>query len=259
MPSSATITAFYSFTANSRARASQVNSNFSIFRGHILPVDPNTQTAVNNTYDLGSSEYLWRSIYCGTLNCALIDLSSSTSTASLSICGDTSAASGAILLKFEGTERYRFKNTVDATTAASNGGFALRILTNYSYGHTTTSTTLPNSTITVASTGRPIELRLVPTINTSSASRIEFIANTIGGGNITLSLIRNGTTISSVSSNFASSSVRVSTYASPSWFTVIDTSPSVGDNTYFIQFKGDANSSSLVFNEVSFSGRQLVF
>lgn len=66
MPSSATITTFYTFTANTKARASQVNANFDIFRGHILPVSPNTQTAINNTYDLGSSEYRWRTLYLPT-------------------------------------------------------------------------------------------------------------------------------------------------------------------------------------------------
>lgn len=260
MPSSATITAFYSFTANSRARASQVNSNFSIFRGHILPVDPNTQTAINNTYDLGSSEYLWRSVYCGTLSCAVVDLTSSTSTASLSITGDTAAAAGAILLKFEGTERYRFKNTVDATIAASNGGFALRSLADYSIGHTTTSTTLPNSTITVYSSGRPIELKFVPTINTTTVSQIQFISNTgTSGPNIIFSLIRNGTTISSVYSPNVLAGARASVYSPPSWFNVIDSSPTVGDNIYSIQYKGDASSSNFTFQSVSFFGKQLIF
>lgn len=44
MPSTATITAFYTFTANTKARASLVNANFDIFRGHLLPLSPSTQT-----------------------------------------------------------------------------------------------------------------------------------------------------------------------------------------------------------------------
>lgn len=67
MPSTATITAFYNFTANTKARASQVNTNFDTFRGHILPVSPTTATAINNTYDLGSSEYRWRNLYLAPL------------------------------------------------------------------------------------------------------------------------------------------------------------------------------------------------
>src|SRR5690606_17703714 len=63
MPASATITSFYTFQGNTRARAAQVNNNFSIFRGHIVPVDPNTAAAADITYDLGSSEYAWRTGY----------------------------------------------------------------------------------------------------------------------------------------------------------------------------------------------------
>lgn len=63
MPSTATITAFYNFTANTKARASQVQGNFDVFRGHLLPVSPSTATAIDNTYDLGSTEYRWRALY----------------------------------------------------------------------------------------------------------------------------------------------------------------------------------------------------
>lgn len=68
MPSSATITSFYNFSANTKARASQVNNNFDVFRGHIIPVDPNTATSINNTYDLGASNYYWRAAYINTIN-----------------------------------------------------------------------------------------------------------------------------------------------------------------------------------------------
>lgn len=64
MPSSATITSFYSFAARTVIASSEMNTNFSVFRGHILPVTTDTATASNNTYDLGSSEYAWRMIYC---------------------------------------------------------------------------------------------------------------------------------------------------------------------------------------------------
>lgn len=100
MPSQATITAFYSFTANTKARASQVNGNFDVFRGHLLPIDPNTQTAISATYDLGSSDYRWRAVYLpatsGTLSAAVGDFAFGptlsadyNTTASLNISGTT--------------------------------------------------------------------------------------------------------------------------------------------------------------------------
>lgn len=64
MPSSATITSFNSFSPNTTIRSSEVNANFSIFRGHIIPVDPTTSAAATSlTYDLGSSDHVWRSAY----------------------------------------------------------------------------------------------------------------------------------------------------------------------------------------------------
>lgn len=64
MPSTATITAFYSFTAGTVIRSAYVNANFSNFRGHIIPVHPTAETAgTTMSYDLGSTEYRWRNVY----------------------------------------------------------------------------------------------------------------------------------------------------------------------------------------------------
>lgn len=64
MPSTATITAFHSFTALTRIKSAEVNTNFSNFRGHLLPVDPNTATAgAVSTWDLGDSTHNWRRTY----------------------------------------------------------------------------------------------------------------------------------------------------------------------------------------------------
>lgn len=63
MPSSNTVTAFYTFVSGTRARASQVNNNFDIFRGHLIPIETNTATAADASYDLGSTDYRWRRIY----------------------------------------------------------------------------------------------------------------------------------------------------------------------------------------------------
>lgn len=105
MPSSATITAFYSFSAGHRARSSFVNANFNLFRGHLVPIDPNTATATDNTYDLGSDEHRWRTAYVQS-----VDIETSTSTASLTISGDASTATGAFLFKIEGTTKARINS-----------------------------------------------------------------------------------------------------------------------------------------------------
>lgn len=98
MPVSATITAYYTFSPSTKARASQVNANFSNYRGHLVPIDGSLAAAANNFYDLGSNEYFWRNGYIGTLY-----IKSSTSTgADLQITGDTTAT-GAMLFKVGST------------------------------------------------------------------------------------------------------------------------------------------------------------
>lgn len=76
MPSTATITAFYSFTAGTQIKSAEMNSNFSNFRGHIIAVDPNTATAATtNTYDLGASDRYWRAGYITQVNCSTVSAS----------------------------------------------------------------------------------------------------------------------------------------------------------------------------------------
>lgn len=68
MPSSATITSFYTFSADTKARASEVNANFNAFRGHFFPLDPNSVAGHDDLYDMGSIEYFWRTNYVRTLH-----------------------------------------------------------------------------------------------------------------------------------------------------------------------------------------------
>lgn len=75
MPSTATITSFYTFTQNTKARASEVNTNFSVFRGHILPINTDTASASDLTYNLGATDHRWGTLYVNS-----IELATSTST-----------------------------------------------------------------------------------------------------------------------------------------------------------------------------------
>lgn len=63
MPSTATITAFYTFAPLTSIRSSEVNNNFGLFRGHLLPIDASATSISNQAYDLGATNYLWRSLY----------------------------------------------------------------------------------------------------------------------------------------------------------------------------------------------------
>lgn len=62
MPSTATITSsdLISFVASTGIKSAEVNSNFSVWRGHVIPISPSTSTAATaGTYSLGSSDYYW--------------------------------------------------------------------------------------------------------------------------------------------------------------------------------------------------------
>jgi hypothetical protein len=85
-----TITAYHSFSAGTKARSSQVNTNFSNHRGTLVPIDPNTATAIALTYDLGTTEYRWRDWYGRGLN--LIGM---TTAANLTLTRDNAITGGA--------------------------------------------------------------------------------------------------------------------------------------------------------------------
>lgn len=118
MPSTDTITAFYNFSAGTVIRSANVNTNFDAWRGHVIPVDPNTTTAgVTLTWDLGSSARRWRNVYgrvvpaiaettgsmtiTTTHQVVLMDSTSATTTATLfAVSGNTGAS---VVIKNVGT------------------------------------------------------------------------------------------------------------------------------------------------------------
>lgn len=96
MPS--TITTFYTFTAATKARASQVNANFDNFRGDILPINETSASASDSTHHLGAPDHRWLRAY---INYA--DFKGATSTNSIVIRGDSSATAGGMLVQIAST------------------------------------------------------------------------------------------------------------------------------------------------------------
>ena len=112
MPSSNTITAFNTFVAGTKARAEQVNTNFSVFRGYIIPVDPTSSAAVSGfNYGLGTATYRWGDSYIEKVNFGR-------TTTSWQIADATTAADDLVVSQ-GGTEKYRFFNTHDTTVEAT--------------------------------------------------------------------------------------------------------------------------------------------
>lgn len=162
MPSSATITAFYTFTQNTRAKASQVNANFQNFRGHLIPINTDTISSSDVTHDLGSTEHNWRNTYTN-----LISFVGMTTTSRSQISNDTSYTNGALAFKINGTEVARIDDTgflhaglklrpVSTTGANTVGPAGCVMSSKFSSGLTGGGFLVAGSTITVTSVGRPV-------------------------------------------------------------------------------------------------------
>jgi hypothetical protein len=53
MPASKTLSAYYIFSTGTAIRSAQVNNNFDLLRGHLIPLDPNTIATSDFVYDVG--------------------------------------------------------------------------------------------------------------------------------------------------------------------------------------------------------------
>lgn len=65
MPSSQTITSsnFLEFSPKQLIKSAEVNGNFSVFRGHIIPVNTDTSSSSDMTHVLGASDHRWKNLY----------------------------------------------------------------------------------------------------------------------------------------------------------------------------------------------------
>lgn len=205
MPSSATITSFYNFSANNKARASQVNNNFDVFRGHIIPVHVSTATSANNTYDLGSYEYRWANLYAYDLELG----STSTNAATINI--DTATATAELVFKLNGTEKARINtNGVSArcglpfaglsSTSSADGGAVSSGLPSTLLAYTAGSTDITGSTLTITTIGRPVMFTLINIVdNSTSAFSIASSSGTVYFSGYRIDLYRNNSLIKGIS------------------------------------------------------------
>lgn len=203
-----TITAFYTFTAGTKARASQVNTNFSNFRGDLIPVEADTSAASHNEHNLGLSTHRWLGIYGNTL-----DLRGATTASGLIISPDTTDTLGSFDLLHGsatigvwGAKRWGFRTATTTSffkyqtnEAETNGGFDIYFGSNlqgqWSHdeglsgevigpaNYTSTSAAAGNFLLT-ASTSATFSVT-----NTSYTTIGNFRINTRGGGQVFFNII----------------------------------------------------------------------
>lgn len=256
MPSTATITSMYTFVANTRAKAAEVNSNFSNYRGHIIPIEPLTQTSAHLTYDLGSTDHAWRVGYVQTLH-----LIGATSTAAVQIKGLSAVTAGGAEILVGGAtigsilttgiqrEALVNANAYMTTTALTTGLFD---------SSSTTYVTVTNMSLAFTIKKGPVEISLCNGLTSTSFSYIE-----ISGATQTLMNIRviRDTTTSIVENCPSRIRLDGATTTSilgvaPSYFRWID-DPGAGTYTYSLQASLDSTGSTMRFNQVRMRIREL--
>lgn len=243
-----TITSYHTFSANTKARAAQVNTNFSNYRGTLVPINTDTATASDDTHDLGSTEHRWQYAYVRA-----VDFKSSTSTATVQWSGDTAATTGAAVCKIGGTEKFRVDTNgfnalngtpMGATTTAARGQIALSpTLTGSS--QTTTTQYIADSTITLTTIGRPVAIFLIATdTNTITVDQVSVgcLTGTTTAEQVgiraALGLYRNTTTslitYCKYGGSFVASTSGAATFETPGSRLLTIDFPSAGTQTYFI-------------------------
>lgn len=209
MPSTATITAFYTFAANTKARASLVNANFDIFRGHLLPLSPSTATCADNTYDLGSSEYRWRLAH-------LSGISVNTATSQLDIF-----SAGSTIASISQTKATFVKNTLFSSSIADGTA-----LTNTAYSLL--------ATLSVTSYGGNMQIMIAGVYSTfASYFQMQVLTSTVTNPRLTLDFYRDSTSTVLWSTLHGGGSPGLN-HEFPANFNFIDSSCSSGNHTYYL-------------------------
>jgi len=262
-----TITAYNTFTANTKARASQVNANFDNHRGTLVPINSNTATASNLTHDLGSTEHRWRNgyvseMYLGQTTSGYRIYDDATASGSLTFEKLTSSpTAGAIIFRLGGTTSarvlptgfdgetvapgtlpYTAHPTRAATTTAATGGIAISPTISAIGIVTTAAYALPSSTITISCTGqRPLWIGFIPAgipstfrgaANTTSALQV----------GVLVEIVQNGTSTAAVQTRVQFVPLNLTTTAVNSGANQIDMPasavngiifPSAGNHTFY--------------------------
>lgn len=155
-----TITSYVTFLANTKAKASEMNSNLSNHRGTLVPIDESTATASNLTHNIGTDEHRWNIGYFGS-----VDIDGFTSTVD-AVMQAVDATTGGFELLFgsstigswdaTGYNRLTLATPVITTTGSVVGHWALKTITIASTGSLQTTTTYSITSLSIVTSGRPV-------------------------------------------------------------------------------------------------------
>lgn len=263
MPSTATVTAYYTFVANTRAKAAEVNNNFSLYRGHMIPIEPLTATSSHLQHDLGSTDHSWRVGYMQSLS-----LRTATTTARFIIQGNAAVTAGAADFLFdstticsfdlEGMKRHSLENANNrmTTTALGTKGYVINPTTSTAFVNVT------NMSVSITPRKGPIEITLCADPTTAgSAIYVAQLGATTGVTTLQVRVYRDTTTslvegMMSLSTGITSTSAYLS--ALPSAFRWYDESPTANTlATYVLQVSNGGELGTIHFTNVKMRLREL--
>lgn len=251
-----TITAFYSFVAGTPAQSTQVNSNFSVFRGDFIPVNTDTQTGSDLTHDIGQATHRWKDGYFDRLIFA----------------GDTitgndigTTSTGGMVHNSPVAHRFNVAGTVtgeipavgiaqlspnrldNGTTSVAWGGMASIIWgqntnTVSTLGAATFGTSeflMPNSTMTIETVGRPIVYEFYGVVlggTTASQWQFKWNGGDTSGTNIEMFLYRGSTQVASTKIRFPGLG-----HTGPKEMGFMDMSCPAGTHNYYFSLVGSGS------------------
>lgn len=253
-----TITSYNTFTAGTKARATQVNTNFNNYRGTLIPIHPSLPSATTLSYDLGTTEYRWDSYYGRVIN-----LVGMTSTVNLDIYRDNTATLGAYkfgigsvtaaTLKPSGFTRTSIETIAFTTGVSPVGGTGTLVQvdgTNLNYMLNTSA----NLSICSARIGNRAGGVLQVSVYAQRISISRLTTTAITFYDARVRLYRGATTTSMVAiQDIINQAFAItSTWAAPDFnghfgFTIFDTSAPSGEVVYSLEYLGGVGNSPTGF------------
>jgi len=261
-----TVTAFYTFSANTPAQSAQVNNNFDVFRGTIVPVNDDTQTASDLAHDFGHTQHRWKDGYFDRLFLAGDTISGSdigtTSTGEMvlnAISGYQMNVAGTIAAEIPaaGIAQLSPNRLIVNTTTAEWGGIARNTVNTHTVADIDLTSSavvlIADTTITLQTVGRPVSYEFYGTGTDISAGTTSSKWFTTLAGRYSVFLYRNGSVVASLMHTPA----QAAAFISPNILNMVDMSAPAGSNEYYISVLSVPSSNILRIGRMGFRAREI--
>lgn len=219
-----TITSFTTFLPDTPARSSEVNTNFSNFRGDIIPVNENTTSSSDLTHDLGTTDHRWNFKYVKNL------IFSDQTTSGLYLKGSDDGK--AIQFYINNTVSGAIHHSM-VSVQSSAVSFSVT---------STTPQTVTGLVLSVTSYGEPMMVGFISA--TDGYVSIEALTTTLNNPALTLQIFRDLTLIGSHTvdiKSFQNTTTSLNTLFVPCNFFSIDNS-ATGNHTYSVLLSTNAST-----------------